>query len=735
MIDVDGVKLYNSDEIQDCLMSACVISKIKDNKGVTYINFPFAFDIETTSTHIQSTVPKKVGIMYIWTLGIGMEHVVQGRTWEEFTKTIGFMSDWYGLGKEKRLIIYVHNLPFEFQFFHKYFVWENVFAMKKRQPIRALTDCGVEFRCSYKLSGYSLAKTAENLTSHTIRKLVGDLDYDLPRNSKTQLTKEELAYTINDVLIINAYIEEYIERVRGINRIPMTKTGDVRNFMREECFYDGKGRKEGKNTYSAYRNIISNLTLTSKDYMMLKNAFAGGFTHASAYHVRDIIHNVRSKDFTSSYPYVMVSEKFPMTRFREVNDITEDVFNSLIEKHCCVFTIKIWKLRPLILYENYISKSHCRRLRNAETNNGRVVWCDYMELEITEQDYFIMKQFYEWEKIEIDNFRYAMKGYLPTGYVKGILKLYSLKTTLKGITDKQVEYLQSKERINSTYGMMVTDICRDIIKYSTVDWTSEKPDLEEVIDKENRSLKRFLFYAWGVWVTAYARRNLFTAIVALGEDYVYSDTDSVKYLGDHEEYFNEYNKTVIQKLEEAMKAHMLSMNLVSPKNRKGKSITLGLWDDEGTYSRFKTLGAKRYMVEKENAWLFNKEDWVGDAPKYSKEVIIDGVEFYAFDINLTVAGLNKGHCIPYLIQKYGDNIFEYFDDELYIPPEHTGKLTHTYIDDEMEGYITDYLGNTAYFKELSSIHLEPCDYTMDMDMNYIMYLLGLYEEVEISGDL
>ena len=80
---------------------------------------------------------------------------------------------------------------------------------------------------------------------------------------------------------------------------------------------------------------------------------------------------------------------------------------------------------------------------------------------------------------------------------------------------RNVEYLGSKEMVNAAYGMTVTDICRDEIIYdesSQMDWEKQKPNIEDAIEKYNKSARRFLFYPWGVWVTAYARRNLFSGL-------------------------------------------------------------------------------------------------------------------------------------------------------------------------------------------------------------------------------
>lgn len=234
--------IYNLSTIKEAVIEAGVLKKCKDNKKLSYYNEPLAFDIETSSFKVHSNGQElKVGIMYIWTLAI-KEVIIQGRTWEEFVKVLEFLAEWYNT-HDNRLIIYVHNLGYEFQFMHKWLEFEEVFSLKERQPVKALTKMGIEFRCSYKLSGYSLENLAKNLVNHDIKKLKGDLDYEKLRHKSTPLSEEEAQYTINDVLIIIAYIEEYIGRVKYIYNIPATKTGEVRRHTRKNCFMAGIRQK------------------------------------------------------------------------------------------------------------------------------------------------------------------------------------------------------------------------------------------------------------------------------------------------------------------------------------------------------------------------------------------------------------------------------------------------------------------------------------------------------------
>ena len=263
--------------------------KKADNKNIEYYNIPCAFDIEDSSFYEGK---KKVGIMYEWTFGInGM--VIIGRKWEEFIYLINTLVDILKLSSTKRLIIYTHYLQHEFEYMRKWLTWTKVFASKPRIPIYALTENGIEFRCSYMLSGYSLEKLGEQLHTYKIKKLVGQLDYSKIRHNKTSLTKEEIAYCVNDVKVVMCYIAERINQDGDITKLPLTKTGYVRNYCREKCFKS-----------IGYKSFIHSLTLSPDEYNQLKRAFQGGFTHANPFisNLQIPIENVTSYDITSSYP-------------------------------------------------------------------------------------------------------------------------------------------------------------------------------------------------------------------------------------------------------------------------------------------------------------------------------------------------------------------------------------------------------------------------------------------------
>ena len=691
------------DKVIENVKSRFEFVRVSKRKG--FWNIPNSFDIETSSFFRQSEngeESQKVAIMYVWTASIG-GYVIMGRTWYEFGIFIDSIVRGFRTDLDHKFIIYVHNLAFDFSFFRKWLEWKNVFSLDNRKPVYAVTIDGIEFRCSYLLSGYKLEKVAEHLQHTDIKKLVGDLDYSLLRHSKTQLTDAEIQYCVNDVQIVTAYIYDCIREEGTIKDIPLTKTGYVRRYVRNMCFYpDGKPCQDSIQELE-YKTMIHRLNLSLEEYYQLKRGFQGGFTHANPFYVGQVMENVASFDFTSSYPGVIVAEKFPMSSSELLEEITPDVFNYSLEKYCCLFELELFGLCSVLYYDSYISRYRCRELINPQINNGRIVRADHLKITVTEQDFFIIKKFYKWDKMRVGNFRRYKKGYLPTNLIKAVLQLYKDKTVLKGIKGKEAEYMRSKEMINSVYGMMVTDIVRELITYIDNMWENEpgredeeKQEFnpEKEIIKYNKNQKRFLFYPWGVWVTAYARRNLFTAINEFGTDYIYSDTDSVKVLNyeAHIDYINMYNFNQRMKLVKAMQYHGLPIDSIEPKTNTGKKKMLGAWDFEGIYTRFKTLGAKRYMTD------------------------ING------DISITVSGLNKKIATPYIIEASNNNPFEFFSDKMEIPGEYTGKQTHTYIDTPKGGFVTDYQGITASYYERSGVHLCSSPHKLSLASEFTQYL-------------
>lgn len=657
--------------------------------------------IENSPEEIEDDT--KRGLMYVWQIAINGT-VIIGRTWEEFLNLLKEVSDYFELGEDKRMIIFVHSLAFEFQWLKNLMKWIKVFAINTRKPIYALCEMGFEFRCSYILSNLSLANVGESLHKYKVSKAVGDLDYDKVRHCLTPLTKKEMHYIINDVLVVSAYIKEAIEDAGDITKLPLTATGYCRNYVRKNCLV-GENKEE---QFAKYHEIIKTLTISGVDeYNQMVRSFQGGFTHTSCRHSGKTLFNVASNDLCSAYPAALcLFRDFPMSKGKEVEIHSIEELKHYCELYCVIFDVTFYNIEPVYLNENYISCSKCGKhgmsydkwvnKYNVVTNNGRLVAADEIETTITNIDYELIEKTYKWKDIAIGTCRIYKRGYLPKEIIMSILHLFKNKTTLKGVKGQEDFYTKSKQLLNACYGMMVTSIIMPVHTYDNDQgWTVEQKDKEKAIKSYNKSKKRFNFYAWGIFCTAIVRKIIFNFILAFGDDYVYSDTDSCKILHQekHQAVIDKYNQDIDKRIKLVSDHYNIPVEYFKPKTIKGVTKTLGYFEYEGTYQMFKALRSKAYMV---------MED---------------------FNLSMTVSGVNKKTAIPYLLKKYGKyQAFNAFNDDLQIPPEHTGKLTHYYLDEPMEGSITDYRGKTIYYRSESGIYLEKTPYNLSLQGEYLQYL-------------
>ena len=87
-------------------------------KKRTYLNEFGCFDIETTT--LKKEDGTHFAFMYIWQFYIAGRLVI-GRTWKEWQAVIGALENALELNEYKRLVVYSHNLSYEFQFERNYF--------------------------------------------------------------------------------------------------------------------------------------------------------------------------------------------------------------------------------------------------------------------------------------------------------------------------------------------------------------------------------------------------------------------------------------------------------------------------------------------------------------------------------------------------------------------------------------------------------------------------------------
>ena len=602
---VVAYNLSDFDKIKDKL-------KIEVNEKINYYELPITFDIETSTIYNRerSLLKEKdiyEGFMYHWQICI-KGYVFFGRTWDELQQFFIKLREtlWQEHFKAK-LVCYVHNLSYEFQFMYNFFDISKVFATAKRKILKCLGNDWIEFRCSYYLSGMNLKKFIENTPNAHYQKAKGDLDFDIIRTHKSYLNIFEKGYCYNDVRGLYEAVT-FLLNNDNLKTIPLTSTG----YVRREC-----RRAMAKN--KANKKKFEKNKLTLELYNLLKSAFRGGDTASNRLYTAQIINDVYSYDFASSYPFVMLSEKYPTGQFMSGSIETEEELAHYNSKYCTIATYTFENIR---VKEKttvpYIPLAKCNGVKNQKSFNGRILNADYITIDLTNIDVDIIFKHYDFDSFYVDNFHFARKDYLPKELREKILYYFRKKCELKDVPGKEYEYIQAKKKLNAIYGMMVTDILHDEFIFDNGEWEIEENRTQEQLDKYYSSYNSFLTYQWGVWVTAYARRNLDNARDLVGIDHVYNDTDSIKVIGNYD--------SVIEKFNKKLQKYCDDNHIINYVDYNGKRYYLGHMEKDGHYNNFITLGAKKYCYENEKGIHLTVSGL--DSNKGAKEISKYGIESF-----------------------------------------------------------------------------------------------------------
>ena len=545
----------------------------RTRKKVYYKDVICAFDIETTRLE-----DVEQSIMYIWMLHIHGHATIIGRTWEELKNLFLQIKEEL---QENTLCIFVHNLSYEFQFLRAIydFLPEEVFAVDSRKVLRcSMFDNKIEFRCSYLHSNMSLAEYTNKMDVEH-KKLDGEeFDYTKERYPWTDLTEKEIAYCVHDVVGLCEALEKEMT-IDGDNlyTLPLTSTGYVRRDAKQAM----------RKIHPAF---VKNQLPDLYTYEMLREAFRGGDTHANRFYSGRIIKNVKSADRSSSYPDVLCNCQFPVSPFFHAGKVS---FNTLlnmivVRKKAVIMRIAISKLR---LHDDlwggpYLSKDKCRRIEKGAFDNGRILSAEYLETTITDVDFKIILEQYDFDDLCAFDVSYARYGKLPRSLIDTVIAYYKAKTELKNVPGQEIYYMKSKNKLNSIYGMMAQNPVKQDIVYNNGVWSTANDPEAEILAESNR--KAFLCYQWGVWCTAWARYRLQEGIKLAGENFIYCDTDSVKYIGDID--WTSYNK---QREKDSKASGAFATD------PKGITHYMGVYEADGEYAEFKTLGAKKYAYNYE----------------------------------------------------------------------------------------------------------------------------------------
>ena len=231
--------------------------------------------------------------------------------------------------------------------------------------------------------------------------------------------------------------------------------------------------------------------------------------------------------------------------------------------------------------------------------------------------------------------------------------------------------------------------------------------VEKTLNGQKKSYSNLIYYATGLWVTSYARKNCFLTMLKMGSgsgDFsdnhsVYMDTDSIKYIGEHDEIFEEYNKGVLESYKAVIKHYPeFTLDDFMPVDSKGVKRPLGFFEDDGEYEEFITLGAKKYAYREHG------------------------------ELHITCAGVAKSG-----VKALNDDIRN-FRNNFTFGYKDSGKLTHIYIDNQPPIDFVDYKGKTQHSDQDYGVVLQPTTYTIGITPEYEALFTSIQEECFRNGN-
>ena len=424
----------------NCLNDSPVIHRQSNIDPLLYSRLIITADTETSKG--EGTEHNHI---VIWSITISYKDrkivTLYGRKPSEFVKCLTKVKDNIPCN---RMYVFFHNLSYDWTFLRRYIL--NMYGrpdyqlnLKPHAPLLIEFNNGIIIRDSLALGQRTLAKWAADLKCED-HKRVNDWDYQKIRHQNTRLTQAEMGYMEADTVVLGQCINKTMELLNcNITTLPYTATGIPRRDIKRI------GKKH--NAKGKYNTCL----MEYDDYVFAEKVYHGGYSHANRFYVGQLIKgNIQAFDFSSSYPSVLLTEKYPTDTFMPI-DIDADEIIKLMDEYAFMFNLIL--VNPVLKMGQpmpVLQLSKCETIVNPLIDNGRVIEASYIKLPITEQDLYIIMQQYNYDAIYTTDVRVAAKAYLPRWLTDYIYQLYYDKCTLKG--GDPVIYDIQKAKLNSVYG-------------------------------------------------------------------------------------------------------------------------------------------------------------------------------------------------------------------------------------------------------------------------------------------
>lgn len=404
-------------------------------------------------------------------------------------------------------VVYTHNLKFDGVFVLDYLL-KNGFTHSENKSLEAgefstlITETKVfytikicfetknkkaksiiEFRDSTK----KISGTVESIAkSYNLPILKGEIDYKVERGENYKATQVEIDYIHNDTEIVARVLKMQYDR----DLDHLTTSSDTFNLYKNFC---------GKH----FKLLFPVLSLEVDNF--IRKSYRGGVCQVGDAYKEKTVYSDFVYDVNSMYPAQMCKELLPYGKPRYYTGKHKpcEKYPLFIQRLVACCKLKP-KHRPTVLMNN----SKWQNSDYLTDTNGEM-----LELTLTNVDLELFLKHYEIYDIKyIDGYEFMGSHKLFKQFIE---PLYKGKCNSQG-AEKQLYKLL----LNALYGKFATNpkhiqkipyLENDTVCFKNGDVTYDDP----------------IYTAVSSFITSYSRKQLFTAIQANYDEFIYCDTDSV----------------------------------------------------------------------------------------------------------------------------------------------------------------------------------------------------------------
>lgn len=575
----------------------------------------------------------------------------------------------------------VYNTTEFFQFVRRYFDAPEVFADKEREPLDALILPGLHLRSGKMLSGMSLSEIGKTYGC-TVRRP----SYEYPALAPgSDMPLDVLSMVQEEARAMELLMADHIQRAGSIAKVPLTKTGYVRRYLRDLLLW-GRGEGATKRDYFAgieYRKIMNMTPLSEIEYTFLDGVSCGSICGFRPDRRGKIEKHVLYFDRKSAYPAHILYDYVPNGIAQYFDHPDMERVKKAMKTRCVAGLFRFsgikarQKNRPV-----YLRESMVETVENAEIKYCFVTKAAELTIYLTELDFESIHECYTFDTVECIGCIIYNRGVMPYKIKKYTLARFAEKERAKEPAERRVK----KEMLNAIYGIFVTNPVREQYVYDpeAEKWEESTPDIADAIANYNSNPSRFYRFCWGVWIAAHCRRAEWRAWMACGEFFVYGDTDSAlcryRRIAYYRDFFEQENARIRARAQEEAQRLRVPLEMFEPEGE-----LLGSWSLSDGTARMCINGIKNYIMES-----------------------ADG------KIKIVMAGIDPDLSGEYVRKRYGKSAVDEFSTITYYPSRYkdpvsgeilsaTGRKMRFHQDFTTSGEFYDVNGDLQTFETLSGI--------------------------------